>query len=113
MERGSRRFRIGRTEAAIQDFARAAGLSPRLRVAHFNLGVALGSAGRFAEAAEAFDRALRIDPGHAQTRYQLALALYADRRTDRAREECDRLERIDAKLGGELRALLNLPTAAP
>ena len=113
VERGSRRFRIGRTEAAIQDFARAAALSPRLHVAHFNLGVALGSAGRFAEAAEAFDRALRIDPGHAQTRYQLALALYADRRADRARDECDRLERVDAKLGGELRALLNLPTAAP
>ena len=94
VERGSRRFRIGRTEAAIQDFARAAALSPRLHVAHFNLGVALGSAGRFAQAAEALDRALRIDPGHAQTRYQLALALYADRRTDRAREECDRLERM-------------------
>ena len=107
MERGTRRFRIGRTEAAIQDFARAAAINPRLHLAHFNLGVALGSAGRFAEAAEAFDRALQIDPDHARTHYQLALALYAARHADRARQECERLEQIDAKLGGELRALLH------
>ena len=107
VERGTRRFRIGRTDAAIRDFTRAAAISPRLHLAHFDLGVALGSAGRFAEAAEAFDRALRLEPDHAQTRYQLALALYAAQRTDRAREECDRLERIDAQLGGELRALLH------
>jgi len=106
VERGARRFRIGRTDAAIEDFARAAALSPRLHVAQFNLGVALGASGRFAEAAEAFERALRLDPGHAQTRYQLALALYADQRPERAREECARLEQIDAQLGGELRALL-------
>src|SRR5207247_1018441 len=113
VERGSRRFRIGRTEAAIQDFARAAALSPRLHVAHFNLGVALGSAGRFAEAAEAFDRALRIDPGHAQTRYQLARALYADRRADRARDEWERAERGGGKRGSEVGGLLKPPYAGP
>jgi len=107
VERGTRRFRIGRTDAAIQDFARAASISPRLHAAHFNLGVALGSEGRFEDAAEAFDRALQVEPGNARTRYQLALALYAARRIDRAREECRRLEQIDANLGGELRALLH------
>jgi tetratricopeptide repeat protein len=106
VERGFRRFRIGRTDAAIADFARAAQLNPRLHVARFDLGVALGNAGRYTEAIEAFSRALEIDPGHAQTRYQLALALMAARQSDRAREVCQALERIDPALARDLREAL-------
>ena len=106
MERGVRRFRIGRTDSAIEDFARAAQFNPRLHLARFNLGVALGSAGRYAEAIEAFTRALEINPRHAQTRYQLALALMAAHQADRARQECDSLERIDPALARDLRAAL-------
>ena len=110
MERGVRRFRIGRTDAAIDDFARAAQLSPRLHLAHFNLGVALGAAGRYAQAIDALSRALEIDPRHAQTHYQLAVALMAARQPDRAREECGRLEHLDAGLAADLRATLALIT---
>src|SRR5206468_7578234 len=106
MERGVRRFRIGRTDSAIEDFARAAQFNPRRHLARFNLGVALGSAGRYPEAIEAFRRALEIDPRHAQTHYQLALALMAAHQADRAREECDSLERIDPALARDLRTAL-------
>ncbi len=106
LERGVRRFRIGRNDAAIEDFARAARLNPRLHLAQFNLGVALGAAGRYAQAIEAFRRAVEIDPRHPQTRYQLALALMAAHQPERAREECGRLERLDAALASDLRAAL-------
>jgi hypothetical protein len=106
MESGIRRFRIGRTDSAIEDFERAAQLNPRLHVARFNLGVALGSAGRYAEAIDAFTRALEIEPDHAQTHYQLGLALLAEQRSDLARGECDSLDRIDPTLARDLRAVL-------
>ncbi len=107
MERGSRLFRIGRTDAAISDFERAARLSPRLHLARFNLGVAYGAAGRYEDAIDSFTRALEIEPLHAQTHFQLALALMAAHRTEGARRECDRLERIDSGLARDLRAALS------
>ncbi|MEK7282372.1 MAG: tetratricopeptide repeat protein [Acidobacteriota bacterium] len=106
MERGTWRFRIGRTETAIQDFARAAALNPRLLLAHFNMGVALGTTGRYAEAADALTRALSIDPYNAPAHYHLALALAAAQRPDQARREYERLWLLDAGLARDLGALL-------
>ncbi|HEV8700051.1 MAG TPA: tetratricopeptide repeat protein [Candidatus Polarisedimenticolia bacterium] len=106
MERGAWRFRIGRTEAAILDFARAAVLNPRLFLAHLNLGVALGTTGRYPEAADAFKRALSIDPYNAPARYQLAVALAAAKHRDQARGEYERLRLLDASLARDLGALL-------
>jgi hypothetical protein len=106
LERGVRRFRIGRNDAAIEDFAGAARLNPGLHLAQFNLGVALGAAGRYAQAIDAFRRAVEIEPRHAQTRYQLALALMAANQPERAREEYRGLESLDAALASDLRAAL-------
>jgi tetratricopeptide (TPR) repeat protein len=106
MERGAWRFRIGRTEAAILDFARAAALNPRLLTAHLNLGVALGTTGRYPEAADALKRALLIDPYNAPAHYQLALALAAAQRRDQARSEYERLRLLDAAMARDLGALL-------
>jgi len=107
LERGGRLFRIGRTDAAIADFARAARLNPGLHVARFNLAMAYGSAGRYDEAIDSFTRALEIDPLHARTHYQLALALMAAHRAESARRECDSLERLDPGLARDLRAALD------
>jgi hypothetical protein len=106
MERGAWRFRIGRSEAAILDFARAAALNPRLLTAHLNLGVALGTTGRYPEAADALKRALSIDPYNAPAHYQLALALAAAKHRDQARGEYERLRLLDAAMARDLGALL-------
>ncbi len=106
MERGAWRFRIGRTEGAIQDFARAAALNPRLFLAHLNMGVALGTIGRYAEAADALTRAVSIDSDNAPAHFHLALALAAAQHLDRARGEYERLLLLDAGLAHDLDALL-------
>ena len=106
MERGAWRFRIGRSEAAILDFARAAALNPRLFPAHLNLGVALGTTGRYPEAADALKRALSIDPYNAPAHYQLALALAAAKHRDQARGEYERLRLLDAAMARDLGTLL-------
>ena len=107
LERGGRLFGIGRTDAAIADFERAARLSPRLHLARFNLGVAYGTAGRYEDAIDSFTHALEIEPLHAQTHFQLALALMAAHRADGARRECDSLEKLDPALARDLRAALS------
>jgi tetratricopeptide (TPR) repeat protein len=106
LERGIRRYRIGRTEAAAGDFAAAAVADPGMHLAHFNLGMALGTWGRYREAAEAFSRALRLRPDHAATLYHLALALHASGAVDRARGEVERLSSLDPGLAAALRPLL-------
>ncbi len=105
LERGLRRFRLGRTEQAIADFTRVASHAPGLHTAHYNLGVALGAAGRIEEAIGAFRSALAIDPGHAGTRFQLALALGAAGHPE-AREEYEVLKGQDERLATELKAIL-------
>lgn len=108
LERGKRSYLVGRTESAIRDFAAAARTEPSLHLAHFNLGVALGSDGRYREAAEAFSFALRLRPDHARTMFHLALALKAAGLADRARGELDRLSGLDSTLADQLKPLLGL-----
>jgi tetratricopeptide repeat protein len=108
VERGVLHFKANRVTAAIADFERAVALAPALHVARFNLGIALGTAGRYAEAALALRAARDLDPRHTRTRYQLVLALKAARRTDEARRECADLEAIDPRLASDLRATIGL-----
>lgn len=106
LERGVRRFRIGRTAPAIEDFSRAARLAPDDYLAHYNLGIALGAAGRFAEAARQFEQAVVIDPQQPRALYQLALSHEAALRPDLARSDYERLIARDLALASELRELL-------
>jgi tetratricopeptide repeat protein len=108
VERGVLRFEAGRLDAAIADFRRAAFLDPVSHIARFNLGVALGVSGRYADAADAFRAATLVDPGHARTRYQLALALRAARQAEEARRECDSLAALDPLMAADLRRTLGL-----
>jgi hypothetical protein len=106
LERGVLRYQAGRVHPAIQDFARASEIAPRSFLAHYNLGMALGSTGRFDEAAEAFRGALLLDPDHVRTRYHLALALQAARRPGEAREQYEVVSRAAPDLADDLRSLL-------
>lgn len=106
MERALRRFGLGRTEAAIEDFEALAVREPDFQAAHFNLGVALGAAGRYQEAASSFTRLLEINPDHSRARYQLALALRAAGLPELARSQCERLGRLEPDLALELRSFL-------
>lgn len=107
MERGVLRYRMGRNDAAIADFAAIARADPSNHLAYYNLGVALGTAGRYREASEALARAASLEPGHARTRYQLILALRASDQMEQARQEYELLARIDRGLADELRSILS------
>jgi tetratricopeptide (TPR) repeat protein len=108
LERGVRRFNASRTARAIEDFTRATHLNPRLYLAHYNLGIALGSSGRYEQAADAFERALQIDPDHPRALFQLALAHRAAERPALARRDYDLLTTQDPALAEELRQILGL-----
>jgi hypothetical protein len=109
LERGVVEFGLGRLPAAVLDFSRAAERDPGSYLARYNLGVALGSAGRYQDAAQAFIQARDLNPNHSATRYQLALALLAARRPQEARREAESLASLDPALAGQLRDLLARP----
>jgi tetratricopeptide (TPR) repeat protein len=109
LERGVVEFGLGRLPAAVLDFSRAAERDPGSYLARYNLGIALGSAGRYQEAAQAFFQARDLNPNHSATRYQLALALLASRRPQEARREAESLASLDPTLAGQLRDLLARP----
>jgi hypothetical protein len=106
LERGALEFAAWRLPAAIADFSDATHIDPDSHLASFNLGIALGAAGRYAEASQALRRASELRPEHPGTRYQLALALKAARRPDEARREYEALRRLDAILADDLRQAL-------
>lgn len=106
--RGALRFRRGWIQGAIDDFTAAIRAEPKLHLAHYNLGIALGATGRYRAASEAFEKALVLDPLHARTHFQLALALQAARIPDRAREELHTLGQLDPPLAAELEQMLGL-----
>jgi len=60
---------------ALRSFARR--IDPADAGAHNNLGVALGSQGRFDEAIDHFRAALKIQPGYADAQRNLEFALRA------------------------------------
>jgi tetratricopeptide (TPR) repeat protein len=106
IERGVREFQAGRMAPAIDDFTSAASLDPASHLARYNLGVALGSSGRYDEAAAALEAARDLEPGHGRTRYQLILALSAARRSDAARQEYQALLALDPAMAHDL---VNIP----
>ena len=106
LEKGAMEFGLGKIESAVKDFRLAAGKDPSSHLARYNLGIALGTEGRYEDAAAAFRSARDLQPEHGRTRFQLALALRALGLRDEARAELQDLTRIDPVLAGELRALI-------
>ena len=52
-------------EEAIKAYDEAIRLDPKLAIAWYNKGVALGDLGKYDEAIEAYDEAIRLDPNYA------------------------------------------------
>ena len=106
LERGVLHYAAGHLPAAIADLSGAAQADPTRHLARFNLGMALGASGRYADAAEAFRQARDLAPDHARTRFQLALALKAAHLGAAVQAEVESLDRLDPTLGRELRIIL-------
>jgi predicted O-linked N-acetylglucosamine transferase (SPINDLY family) len=81
---------LGRSDAA-EILQRAAALRPEHAEIHNDLGVVLGSQGRFAEAAACFARAASVRPDYAEAHNNLAGAL---RRLGRIEEACVHFRRV-------------------
>jgi hypothetical protein len=106
LEKGVLEFGAGRLASAVDDFRQAASIDPASHLARYNLGIALGTEGRYQDAAAALQSARDLEPGHGRTRFQLALALRALGKTEEARQEMESLTRIDPVLAGELKVIL-------
>jgi TolA-binding protein len=106
LEKGVLEFGAGRVASAVEDFRQAAGIDPASHLARYNLGIALGTEGRYQDAATALQSARDLEPGHGRTHFQLALALRALGKTAEARRELDSLSQIDPVLAGELKVIL-------
>lgn len=106
LEKGVLEFGAGRLSSAVEDFRAAAGQDPASHLARYNLGIALGTEGRYQDAATALQSARDLQPEHGRTRFQLALALQALGKTAEARRELESLTRIDPVLAGELKVIL-------
>jgi hypothetical protein len=106
LEKGVLEFGAGRVASAVEDFRQAAGIDPASHLARYNLGIALGTEGRYQDAAAALQSARDLEPRHGRTHFQLALALRAMGRTEEARRELDSLSQIDPVLAGELKVIL-------
>lgn len=98
---------LGRSDAA-QILQRAAALRPQLADIHNDLGVVLGSQGRFAEAAPCFARAVSLRSDYAEAHNNLAGAL---RRLDRLSEAIVHLRRVAELAPNSGGARNNLGTA--
>ncbi len=98
---------LGRSDAA-EILQRAAALRPELAAIHNDLGVVLGSQGRFAEAAACFARAVAITPDDAEAHNNLAGALRRLGRLDEAIVHLRRVTELAPASGG---ARNNLGTA--
>jgi predicted O-linked N-acetylglucosamine transferase (SPINDLY family) len=82
--------RLGRTEAAVAAYRRAASLRPDYAEAHGNLGSALLSQGQTGDAIAAYRRAIAIRPGYAEAHAYLGGALLDLGRIEDAVAACRR-----------------------
>jgi hypothetical protein len=106
LEKGVMEFSLGRLDSAVKDFRAAIDRDPSSHLARYNLGIALGTEGRYQDAAAALASARDLQPQHGRTRFQLALALRALGKREEARAEMEQLGAIDPVLAGELRVIL-------
>lgn len=65
----------GDVDGAIRELQESVNIAP-LPMSYYNLGRALGLAGRFEESAAAYSESVQLEPGNPEARYNLAIALY-------------------------------------
>jgi tetratricopeptide (TPR) repeat protein len=70
-------------EEAVAAADQATRLAPERMLAHYQHGLALAAAKRWAEAASAFERATKLDPWFAYAHYHAGMAYYQVKRIDR------------------------------
>ena len=108
--RGTAQDRLGRTDAARQDYERTIAMDPTFVAAYVSLGVLHGRAGAFERAMRLFEQAIAIDPNHplAYANRGFAYAIRGER--DRALRDFDIALRLDPVNPGiyENRARLHL-----
>jgi tetratricopeptide (TPR) repeat protein len=76
VRRGGVLLDLRRPDAAIAAFDAAIEIDPRLEVAHYYRGVALGAAGRHLDAIAAWDRAIALAPDRVDSHYNVAQAKF-------------------------------------
>ena len=65
----------GDVDGAVRELQESVRIAP-LPMTYYNLGRALGLAGRFEESAAAYSESVQLEPDNAEARYNLAIALY-------------------------------------
>lgn len=93
VDRAHELYELGRWDEAETELREALSLNPYRAEWHFNLGLTLEAAGRYADAARAFQGADEVEPGDGQTQLMVGVNLL---RADDARGALGWLERSSA-----------------
>ncbi len=109
-------YGAGNVEAAIGYCRAALAVRPRASVAHFNLGVYVGSLGRRDEAMHYFERVIESDPNHTWARVNLGVGLLDRFRPGEALKHFEHALALDphntAAVAGHRHALIGLGRGA-
>ncbi len=93
-------------EEEIEAYKQAIRTNPDDVQAHYNLGVAYFSSGKYKEAIDALKQAIRIDPDYAMAHNNLGVAYYLSNDRDSAIEQYKILKNLDSVLSNKLFKLI-------
>jgi predicted Zn-dependent protease len=91
---------------------KALALDPRIRIAHFDLGIVLAQDGQYAGAIRELKEAIRLDPDRTDAHYRLARVYRDAGKTAEANAELDIVKQLRDKKEDSLMKVTNKPPAA-